>query len=162
MGQESPQLSVSAQEEPPLLSAAEAEKPQARKGKRHNKSQGTRDPDHPSSDSDADSDGTISPGGSFPVRGRASPGLQEIIPSRSGYRKLVSYRLYRLDNISQPYNGTISKKLSAYMKGLRHSVEDMFTGQDRIEILSFLRTFKEGADHMDISQGAAKRLFPIY
>jgi hypothetical protein len=111
MGQDSPQFSVSAQEKPLLLSAAEAEKPQARKGKRHNKCQGPRDPDHPSSDSD----GTIYQGGSFPVRGRASPGLQEIIPSRSGYRKLVSYRSYRSDSISQRYDGTISKKLSAYM-----------------------------------------------
>jgi hypothetical protein len=98
MGQKAPKLSVSAKEEPPLL-LAEAEKPQARKGKRHRKSQGPRDPDHPSSDSDADSDCTFSPGGSFPFRGRASPGIQEIIPCRSGYRKLVSYRSHRMDNI---------------------------------------------------------------
>lgn len=162
MGQEAPKLPVAAEEEPPLLSVEE-EKPQARKGKRHNKSQGPRDPDHPSSESsDADSDGTISPGGSFPVRGRASPGLQEIIPSRAGYRKLVSYRSYRLENMSQRYDGTISKRLSALMKGLRHTVEEKFTGEDPIEVLPFLRSFKEGADHMDISEGAAARLFPYF
>jgi hypothetical protein len=48
------------------------------------------------------------------------------------------------------------------MKGLRNSVEDKFTGEDPIEILSFPRNFKEGADHMDISEGAAARLFPYF
>jgi hypothetical protein len=43
MGQEAPQLSVSAQEKLPLI-PAEAQKPQVRKRKRQNKSQGLRDP----------------------------------------------------------------------------------------------------------------------
>ena len=161
MGQESPKLSIIAEEEPQLLSV-KAENSQARKGKRQNKPQGPRDPDRPSSDSDSDSDDPSPPGGSFPIRGPSSPGLQEIIPSRSGYRKLVSYRSYRLDNLSQRYDGTISKRLSALMKGLRHTVEEKFTGEDPIEILSFLRSFKEGADHMDISEGAAARLLPYF
>jgi hypothetical protein len=64
MGQESPKLSVAAEEEPTLLSV-KSEKSQAGKGKRHNKSQGPRDSGHPSSDSDAASDGTVFPGGQF-------------------------------------------------------------------------------------------------
>jgi hypothetical protein len=48
------------------------------------------------------------------------------------------------------------------MKGLRHTVEEKFTGEDPIGVLPFLRSFKEGADHMDISQGAAARLFPYF
>jgi hypothetical protein len=74
MGQEAPQLSVSAQEEPPLLSA-QAENPQAHKGIGITNPRGPG-PDHTSSDSDADTDGTISSGVSFPVRGHASSGLQ--------------------------------------------------------------------------------------
>jgi hypothetical protein len=52
--------------------------------------------------------------------------------------------------------------MSALMKGLRHKVEEKFTGEDPIEILSFQRTFKEGADHMNISEGAAAKLFPYF
>jgi hypothetical protein len=48
------------------------------------------------------------------------------------------------------------------MKELRHKVEEKFTGEDPIEIFSFLRTFKEGADHMDISEGAAARILPYF
>jgi hypothetical protein len=64
--------------------------------------------------------------------------------------------------MSQRYDGTISKRLSALMKGLRHTVEEKFTGEDPIEVLPFLRSFEEGADHMDISEGAAARLFPYF
>jgi hypothetical protein len=160
-GQAVPKNQETAKDEP-MFHSAKAETSHARKGKRHNKSLGPRDPDCPTSDSDTDPDDPISPGGVFPSRGPASAGLTEIIPSRAGYRKLVSYRSYRLENMSQRYDGTISKRLSALMKGLRHTVEEKFSGDDPIEILPFLRSFKEGADHMDISEGAAARLLPYF
>jgi hypothetical protein len=39
-------------------------------------------------------------------------------------------------------------------------LEDKFGGYEPIEILSFLRTFKEAADHNDVGEGAAARLIP--
>jgi hypothetical protein len=68
MGQEAPQLSVSAQEEPPLLTA-EVGNPKPVRESGIKISQGPRDPDHPLSDSGADSDGAISPGAVFPFAG---------------------------------------------------------------------------------------------
>jgi hypothetical protein len=44
------------------------------------------------------------------------------------------------------------------MRGLGHAVEEYFTGEDPIEMFYFLRNLKDGADHMDISKGAAGRL----
>jgi hypothetical protein len=42
------------------------------------------------------------------------------------------------------------------------TVEDKFGGDEPIEILSFLRTFKEAADHNDVGEGAAARLIPYF
>jgi hypothetical protein len=41
------------------------------------------------------------------------------------------------------------------MKALRHSVEGKFNGDDAIEVLPFLRSFNEAADHLNVSEGAA-------
>jgi hypothetical protein len=41
-------------------------------------------------------------------------------------------------------------------------VEEKLTGEDPIDKLSFLWTFKEGYDHMDISEGAAASLVPYF
>ena len=103
-----------------------------------------------------------SPEGSHPGRGPSVPGMREIVPSRSDYKFLVSYRTYRLENHSPRYDKTITAKLSSYVKRLRHAVEDKFGGDEPIEILSFLRTFKEAADHNDVGEGAAARLLPYF
>jgi hypothetical protein len=162
IGQEGPVVPVAAAAEVQPMLSMDIKAPKARKGKRQNKSQGLKDPDYLSSESEADSDDSSLPEGTFPVRGRASPGLKELIPSRSDYRLLVSYRSYRLENTSQRYDGTISRRLAPLIMGIRHSVEDKFTGADPIEILDFLRSFKESADHLDVSEGAATRLFPYF
>ena len=100
--------------------------------------------------------------GIHPARGPAVPGLREIIPSRSDYKLLVSYRTYRLENRSPRYDKTVTAKLSSYVKRLKHAVEDRFGGDEPIEILAFLRTFKEAADHNDVGEGAAARLIPYF
>jgi hypothetical protein len=99
---------------------------------------------------------------SMKVKGPPVPGLAEIIPSRSDYRHLVSYRTYRLEDCSQRFDPTITAKLSSYAKRLKHSIEDKFSGDEPIEVLQFLRTFKEAADHNRVGEGAAARLVPYF
>jgi hypothetical protein len=123
--------------------------------------------EHSLTSSDNDSGSTTSfeedpPEGFPPGRGPAVPCLREIIPSRSDYRYLVSYRTYRLENRSPRYDKTVISKLSSYVKRLKHAVEDKFGGDQPIEILSFLRTFKEATEHNDVGEGAAARLIPCF
>jgi hypothetical protein len=101
-------------------------------------------------------------GDSVKVKGPPVPGLTEIIPSRSDYKHLVSYRTYRLEDISQRFDPSVTAKLSSYAKRLKHSIEDKFSGDEPIEVLQFLRTFKEAADHNRVGEGAAARLVPYF
>jgi hypothetical protein len=96
------------------------------------------------------------------LKGPAVPGLREIIPSRSDYRTLVSYRSYRLVDRSQRYDPSVTAKLAVFVKRLKHAIEDKFGGEEPIEVLQFLRTFKEAADHNRVSEGAAARLIPYF
>jgi hypothetical protein len=99
---------------------------------------------------------------SIKVIGPPVPGLAEIIPSRSDYRHLVSYRTYRIEDCSQFFDQTITAKLSSYAKRLKHSIKDKFSEDEPIEVLQFLRTFKETADHNRVREGAAARLAPLF
>jgi hypothetical protein len=118
-----------------------------------------------SSDND---DGYSSSEDSFPLtskrryKGKSVPGLEEVIPARSDYNTLVSYRTYRLVNRSNRCDAAVTGRLSAYLKRLKHAIppDDRFSGDDPIEILGFLRTFKESADHNEVGEGAAARLIP--
>jgi hypothetical protein len=96
------------------------------------------------------------------LKGPAVPGLREIVPSRSDYRTLVSYRTYRLVDRNQKYDPTVTAKLAIFVKRLKHAIEDKFGGEEPIEVLQFLRTFKEAADHNRVSEGAAARLIPYF
>jgi hypothetical protein len=60
------------------------------------------------------------------------------------------------------YEKTITAKISSYVKRLKHAVEDKFGGDEPIDILSFLRTFIESADHNEMVEGAAVRLIPYF
>jgi hypothetical protein len=48
------------------------------------------------------------------------------------------------------------------MKRPKHAVEDRFGGDEPIEVLAFLRTFKEAADHNDVGEGAAAHWIPYF
>jgi hypothetical protein len=96
------------------------------------------------------------------VLGPAVPGLVELTPSRSAYKKLLSYLAYRLSNLSQRYDTSVAAKLATYAKRLSHSIEEKFDGSEPIAILDFLKSFKEAADHNCVSEGAAARLLPYF
>jgi hypothetical protein len=142
--------------------------PQGRHGKVHigQRGKNAEKVEHSLTSSDHDSGSTTSskadPLRDPPGRGPVVPGLREIVPSGSDYRYLVSYRTYRLENRSPSYDKIVTTKLSSYVKRLKHAVEDKFGGNEPTEILSFLRTFKEAADHNDMGEGAAARLIPYF
>jgi hypothetical protein len=52
----------------------------------------------------------------------------------------VSYRSYRLVDRSQRYNPSVTAKLAAFVKRLKHAIEEMFGGEEPIEVLQFLRS----------------------
>jgi hypothetical protein len=100
----------------------------------------------------------------LPIKGKAVPGLKEIIPARSDYTHLVSYRSYRLVNRSNRYDASVTGKLSSYLKRMKHAIpqDDRFSGDEPIEVLSFLRVFKEAADHNELPEAAAARLITYF
>jgi hypothetical protein len=73
---------------------------------------------------------------------------------------LLSYRTYRLANRSNRYNAAVTGKISTYLKRVKHAIspDDRFSGDEPIVIIAFLRTFKEAADHNELSEAAAARL----
>jgi hypothetical protein len=125
--------------------------------------------DEHSETSSSQYDGSSSSDDSVPrkgnrMKGKSVPGLEEIIPSRSDYKHLVSYRTYQLANRSNRYNSAVTGKMSTYLKRVKHAIspDDRFNGDEPIEILNFLRTFKEAAYHNEISEAAAARLIPYF
>jgi hypothetical protein len=97
-------------------------------------------------------------------KGKSVPVLEDVIPARSDYKTLVSYRTYRLVNRNDRYDAAVTGKLSTYLKRLEHAIppDDRFSCDDPIDILGFLRTFKESADHNEVGEGAATRLIPYF
>jgi hypothetical protein len=96
-----------------------------RKGKRHTKSPELVDSDTDSEDLFLRAANYMAPEasfstslGSFPFRGSPSPGLRELVPARSDFRVLVSYRTYRLANSDRTYDHSVAKGLSATMKAI--------------------------------------------
>jgi hypothetical protein len=69
-----------------------------------------------------------------------------------------------LVNRSDRYDAAVTGRLAAYLKRLKHAIppDDRFSGDDPIEIMGFLRTFKDSADHNEVGEGAAARLIPYF
>jgi hypothetical protein len=145
--------------------------PKGRRGKSRSGKRGinNHEEDEHSETSSSPDDGSSSSDESVPrkgnrTKGKSVPGLEEIIPSRSDYKDLVSYRTYRLANRSNRYNAAVTGKMSTYLKRVKHAIspDDRFSGDEPIEVLAFLRTFKEAADHNELSEAAAARLIPYF
>jgi hypothetical protein len=145
--------------------------PKGRRGKSRSGKRGinNHEEDEHSETSSSPDDGSSSSDDSVPrkgnrMKGKSVTGLEEIIPSRSHYKNLLSYRTYRLANRSNRYNAAVTGKMSTYLKRVKHAIapDDRFSGDEQIEILAFLRIFKEAADHNELSEAAAARLIPYF
>jgi hypothetical protein len=63
------------------------------------------------------------------------------------------YLSYRLVDRSQRYDPSVTAKLESFVKRLKHAIEDKFGGEEPIEVLQFLRTFREAADQKSRERG---------
>ena len=137
-----------------------------RSGKRHANihEKGEHSETSSNTEDESSSSDEVTPIAGLPVKGKAVPGLKEIIPARSDYAHLVSYRSYRLVNRSNRYDSTVTGKLSSYLKRMKHAIpqDDRFSGDEPIEVLAFLRVFKEAADHNELPEAAAARLITYF
>ena len=137
-----------------------------RSGKRHTNihEKGEHSETSSNTEDESSSSDEVTPIAGLPVKGKAVPGLKEIIPARSDYAHLVSYRSYRLVNRSNRYDSTVTGKLSSYLKRMKHAIpqDDRFSGDEPIEVLAFLRVFKEAADHNELPEAAAARLITYF
>ena len=137
-----------------------------RSGKRHTNihEKGEHSQTSSNTEDESSSSDEVTPIAGLPVKGKAVPGLKEIIPARSDYAHLVSYRSYRLVNRSNRYDSTVTGKLSSYLKRMKHAIpqDDRFSGDEPIEVLAFLRVFKEAADHNELPEAAAARLITYF
>ena len=96
------------------------------------------------------------------AKGAAVTGLIEQVTRRPEFKNLVSYRTYRLSDTTQKANAAVSGKLSSQLKQLRHYVDYKFTGDPAIQVIDFLRSFKEAADLNRVSEAAAAVLLPYF
>jgi hypothetical protein len=78
--------------------------------------------------------------------GPVVPGLTELTTRRPEFRDLLSYRLYRLPNTTQRADAAISRKLNSQLKRMKYHIDTKFSGDPAIQVLDFLKTFREAAD----------------
>jgi hypothetical protein len=64
--------------------------------------------------------------------------------------------------MSQDFGPKMTGKLTVFTRRLQHSMDENFSGETPVRILSFLRSFMEAADRNRISEGAAARLIPYF
>jgi hypothetical protein len=78
--------------------------------------------------------------------GAAVAGLTEQVFRPPEFKTLVYYRVYCLTDTSQKANAVESGKINAQLKRLRLYVDYKFSGDPEIQVLDFLRSFKDAAD----------------
>lgn len=145
----------------PLGNTVERSSPRSKKEstKSKKKKAETSDEDDSSSGSDRNhsdsSDSDSSSSSRSPRRGsRRKKTFAERNPRNRRFRKVLSYRKYRLEKRSPKQSGNIRKRVASWTKRMSTSVAK-FSGKDPISVLKFLATFKTAADNNGISEGGA-------
>jgi hypothetical protein len=94
--------------------------------------------------------------------GPAVPGLTELTTRRPEFKELLSYRAYRLADVTQKVDGAAHNRLSSLLRRLKYHLEEKFSGDPAIKVLDFLKSFREAADINDVSEGLAAILLPYF
>lgn len=111
--------------------------------------------------SQTESDGsTSSDGGVREVRSRRN--LAELNPSNSRFKRVLSYKTYRLQNRDQREGSQVCKRVASWTKRMGTSIPTKFNGSDPISVLKFLAQFKKAADQNSISEGGARLVLPSF
>ena len=75
---------------------------------------------------------------------RSIPGLEELVPANSMFKKDLSYKTYRLDDKNQSEDANVRKRLGKLVRIFDVSPGDhKFDGSDPISVLAFLANFCE-------------------
>jgi hypothetical protein len=83
------------------------------------------------------------------------------VTRRPEFEKLVSYRAYRLQDVSQGVDSAVTGRFNT-LKRIKHNLDYNFTGDSAIQVVDFLRLFKEACDLNEISEGAAALILPYF
>ncbi len=77
---------------------------------------------------------------------------------------MVSYRFYRLNRTNATCDARASQKVNQQVRALRHAILPgrHFTGKDPIQVLAFLKLFRDSADHIGLAEGPSARLLPYF
>lgn len=91
------------------------------------------------------------------------PGLEEIKPLNERFTKALSYRTYRLRKRDERYDDEVAQRLAKTARQLKHVMTvPLFTGEDPIAVLAFLKNFKFACDETGVAEGAALPLMKYF
>jgi hypothetical protein len=85
--------------------------------------------------------------------GPSVPGLTMLTTRRPEFKELLSYRAYRLADLSLNVAGAAHNRLSSLLRRLKYHLEEKFSGDPAIKVLDFLKSFREAADINDVLEG---------
>ena len=90
---------------------------------------------------------------------RSFPGPDELVPANSKFKKVLSYKIYDLDDRNQSEDANVRKRLGKLVHIFNVSLGDhKFDGSDPISVLAFLANFCEECNNNADPEGAAKLL----
>jgi hypothetical protein len=95
-------------------------------------------------------------------RGARVLGLTEQVTRRPEFKQLVSYRTYRLLDVSQGVDSAVTGRVNTLLKRLKHHLDYKFSDDPAIQVVDFLHLFKGSCDLNDISEGAAALILPYF
>ena len=91
--------------------------------------------------------------------GPEEPGLEEIRPLNNAFSRVLSYRLYRLSNRNPDYSYDAAADISERVKRIKNSLHcPLFSGQEPLAVLQFLKNFTTACDETGTSEGIALHL----
>ena len=92
--------------------------------------------------------------------GPTEPHLQEAKPLNDSFKKVLSYRLYRLANLDPGFDYDLAADVNERVKRIKNTLHcEMFTGKNSLAILQFLKNFSTACDETGTSEGVALHLF---
>ena len=89
------------------------------------------------------------------------PNFRVIRPSDPLYRKLLSYRYYRLERTEAERTGRETAKTRDHIKRMEITMKEaMFSGEDPILVLEFLAKYCKEADLLEMTEAQAYVVLP--
>ena len=89
--------------------------------------------------------------------------LSPLRPTNDLYVQACDFRTYRLENKNSRYNKQDSKNVKRFLKDLNVQLRNQhFNGSNPIQVLTFLREFRDACNTNGVHEGAARWLFQFF